>query len=171
MSETKTFIYEIGGKKYFQRPLVLGQIMQLIGLLKGLAIPKDIDVLGLVSMLGERLCPAIAIVLSSDEVSLKDKDIATVEAEIKFVISPEVAIQVVEDFFSCNPIASLFGKLSGMAESLSKKITTEDLSKTSSASLQEEISPKGGISYGDTASESAPPTSNTGSEKSSSESQ
>lgn len=147
----ETYTYEIGGKTYTQRPLVLGQISQLMSLMKGLIIPHDIDTLGLVSLLGNKLPQAVAVVLTPEGVSLKDKDVNALTAELEFEISPEQTIQVVEDFFVLNPIVSLLERLSGMTEKISKAMikTTETGLKSSSAPLPEEILPKETASSGD----------------------
>lgn len=162
--------YVIGGKKYIQKPLVLGQIMQLMELLKGVVIPKHIDTFGLISALGQHLGPALAIVLIPEGVALKDKDIKMLESEIVFEVTPEQVVEIIEHFFTLNPIASLLQKLSGMVESVSKKITKTGLSN-SPASLQAETSPKETTLSGDTLQKSASPSSPTGNEKSSSEKQ
>ncbi|MDA8104657.1 MAG: hypothetical protein M0Z71_04690 [Nitrospiraceae bacterium] len=170
MSEKREFKYTIGGKTYMQRPLVLGQIMQLMALLKGLVIPKGIGALGLVSLLGDRLPEAIAVVLVPEGVVLKDKDISALAEDIGFEIEPDTAIEVVENFFDLNPLSLILQKLSGMAEKIAGKIVATS-SVTSSASSPGETLPDGTKSYGDTPTKSASPISATGSEKSSSERQ
>ena len=142
MTEKKEFTYEIGGKKYIQKPMFLGQIRQLMNLMQGIVIPHDIDTMGLVSLLGDKLPLALAIVLTPEGVSLKDKDIHSLASEIEFEISPETSLQAVEDFFVCNPVPSLLERLGGMAEKISKAMSKETGLKNSSAPLPEEILPK-----------------------------
>lgn len=137
--------YEIGGKKYIQRPLVLGQVRQLMKLLQGLVFPKDINTIELIALLGDRLPQAIAIVLTPDGVNLKDKDINAIASDLEFEISPETTIEVIENFFDCNPIPSLLEKVSGMAQKIGKAMIKEQMetgSTPSSVSLLEETSPK-----------------------------
>ena len=128
------FKYEIGGKTYIQKPLVLGQISQLISLMKGLVIPHDIAPMGLVSLLGDKLPIAIAIVLTPEGMKLKDKDINALTDEIEFEISPEQTIQVIEDFFVCNPIVSLLEKLNEAVGKIGEKMKETGLSKSASSS-------------------------------------
>jgi hypothetical protein len=134
----KTFEYDIGGKKYIQRPLVLGQIRQLMRAIEGVRIPQDIDTIGLISALGDKLPIAIAIVLT-DETPLKDKNIDSLASQIEFEISPETTMQVVEDFFACNPIASLLERISGMANKISETIKVTGLEISSASSAEETL--------------------------------
>ena len=138
------FKYEIGDKTYIQRPLVLGQMRQLTNTIKGLVIPADVDTLGLISALGDKLPLAIAIVLTLDGAALKDKDIYALAADIEFEILPEQTLQVIEDFFECNPIASLLESIGKMTEGISKAMNKmrETGSNPSSASLPGEILPE-----------------------------
>lgn len=139
--------YEIGGKAYIQKPIVLGQIRQLTNLLKGVVMTGDINAAGLISVLGDKLPQAIAIVLNPAGEHLKDKDVNALAKEIEFEISPEQAIEVVNDFFTCNPIPSLLQKVSGMAEKITAKMKETGLSKSASSS-QAETSPSEMLSSG-----------------------
>lgn len=134
------FKYEIGGKTYTQKPLVLGQIRQLMNLMKGIVIPHDIDTPGLVSLLGDKLPQTIAVVITPEDMRLKDKDVKTLATEIEFEISPEQAIQVVEDFFDCNPIVSLLERLRKTAGKISEKMKETGLNKSASSSPVEILS-------------------------------
>lgn len=96
--------------------------MQLLDLLKGVSIPKGASILTIINSLGDRLPNALAIVLIPEEISLKDKDIDKLAKEIKFNISPEITMTVIEDFFDCNPIASLLERFSGLIVNLKAKI-------------------------------------------------
>ena len=142
MAEKKDFVYEIGEKLYLQKPLVLGQIRQMMKAIEGLVIPGEVNPLGLIPVLGDKLPLALAIVLTPEGVSLKDKDIHSLASEIEFEISPETSLQAVEDFFVCNPVPSLLERLGGMAEKISKAMSKETGLKNSSAPLPEEILPK-----------------------------
>lgn len=65
------FKYIIDGKTYIQKPLVLGQIRQLIGHLKGLEIKPGSSGVGIVFELGDQLPAALAIVLVEEGKSPK----------------------------------------------------------------------------------------------------
>ncbi len=164
--EQEKFTYTIGDRKYTQRPLVLGQINQLVALTRGVIFPKDANVAVLVGLLGNRLPKALAIVLIEDKPTvpsdckdfkyLRDRDIQAIADEIEFNVSPEISIQVIEDFFDCNPIASLSEKFAGLGEKILKFKKTEKGSSTPSASSSPEAtSPKETPSSGASPSPSA----------------
>ncbi|MCL4492336.1 MAG: hypothetical protein M1510_10650 [Nitrospirae bacterium] len=162
MSEKKECTYEIGGKKYLQRPLVLGQAQQLLEVLEGISFNRGMNTMGIISALGNKISKAIAVVLIEDGVTLEAKDVDKMEQEIKFKLSLKTTIQVVEDFFGCNPVALLLQRLNGMAEKIAGNMEKTG-SENSSASSQGATLPGGTESYGDTPTKSASPTSDTGS--------
>jgi len=108
--------YVIGDKTYTQKPLVLGQVKQLLDLLKDVEIPGDIDALGLVTILGDKLPLALAIVLAEKGKSLRGKDIPELADEIEFEVTPEQTLEITDDFFLINPISSVLEKLTGIIE-------------------------------------------------------
>jgi len=126
MEEIKEkYKYEIGGVVYEQKKLVLGQINQLIGLLKEVNIPAEATAMNLITALGDKLPLAIAIVLHKPEVKLKDKDIKEVADEIEFEMSPELALEVIEDFFDLTHISSLLEKVGKTVEKVAEKMKME----------------------------------------------
>lgn len=132
--------YVIGDKEYIQKPLVLGQIKQLLDLLAGVSIPADATALGMVSAIGDKLPLALAIVLSEKGKSLRGKDIPALADEIEFAISPEQTLEVTDDFFLINPISSVLEKAAAMMEKLPDRIGRETGIPTglpNSASLSE----------------------------------
>lgn len=141
--------YEIGGKPYIQKRLVLGQLMQLSRLLNGMAFPASPGVTDVIVTLGHRLPLALAIVLIPEDVELKDKDISVIAAEIEFTIDPETAIRAVNDFFDCNPISSLLEQLVGMSERI-KGAMERTNGTNSSAPSQAETLQNTTASSGDT---------------------
>ena len=150
----KEYRYEIGGKVYVQRTLVLGQVRQLTGLLQELRIePEKFDAAGLLALLGERLPEALAIVLTEEGKSPRDKDLKALAEELEFSIDAETVVKVIEDFFSCNPAASLFDRLAGVVRKVNPQAATG--SKTPASSSQAETSPAGTPSSGNTPSRSA----------------
>lgn len=144
------FIYEIGGKTYIQAPLVLGQFQQLMKLLEGVVFSGELTPLSLMRIIGDKLPQAMAIVLTPENIKLKDKDIHALASELAFEIPPEIVLQVIEDFFDCNPIPSLLERIGTMAEKISHAMIKTG-SMNSSASSREEISRKETVSSGDTA--------------------
>ncbi|OGP65792.1 MAG: hypothetical protein A3K22_00970 [Deltaproteobacteria bacterium RBG_16_42_7] len=130
--------YKIGGKTYTQKPLVLGQMRQLMSLLQGIVLPPDkINTFGVIFLLGNKLPAAIAIVLIPEGTNLKDKDVNVLAKEIEFEISPEQTIEVINDFFTCNPLASLFKNISEMAEKITAQMQETLLNKSASSSPAE----------------------------------
>ena len=103
--------YEINGKTYIQKPLVLGQIGQLALCLNGLSIPSDGNPVGMIMKLGDRLNQAIAVVLREEGKPLRDKDIEAMTAEFEDSIDAQTQLSVVKDFFDCNPITFLLETL------------------------------------------------------------
>ena len=73
MEEKKVFEYEIGGKKYTQGALVLGQLEQLLPIAEGVTVQGDSEALEVIRLLGDKISTAIAIVLRADKEHLKDK--------------------------------------------------------------------------------------------------
>jgi len=112
--ELTEFTYQTIDKTYIQRPLVMGQVRQLVNLLQGIAIPSDIKPFQLMEQLGDKLYPVIAVVLTEPGKRLQDKDISALAAELEFAVTPEQGLEIIEDFFTCNPIVSLLERLSGM---------------------------------------------------------
>lgn len=153
--------YQIGGKTFVQKPVVLGQFRLLTPIVSGIAIGADATAAGLVAVLGERLPEALAIVLVEDGANVREamKDASRAErsAEIEWTIDPETAVEVISDFFECNPISSLSEKITGMAgkltDQLKPKKTVMELNPSSSLS-PEATSPEETGSSGEQKSES-----------------
>lgn len=107
------YTYEINGKKYLQKKLVLGQIGPLAQLLSDVRFMAT-DPLGLMAALGESLPEALAIVLVPEGVHPADKDMAAVRRDLYEADIEAVALQVIEDFFVCNPLPSLLERVTGI---------------------------------------------------------
>lgn len=157
------FSYEIGGKAYIQRPLVLGQMRQLMTLMDGVIIIPETGATGLAAALGDKLSQALAIVLVEEgaTLSLKDRNIEAIADDLEYTVTLETTMQVVEDFFICNPIASSLERLTGMMIAARRKMVKQTGLKKSASSSAEEISPKEMPSSGDTPQKSASPGSDT----------
>lgn len=121
----KEYLYEIGGKTYKQLPLKMGQVNQIISLLKDVNLPANITALSLITLLGDKLSQAIAIVLHDPDVSLKDKDVQQLAKDIEFEMEPDIALGVIEDFFDITPISLLLEKVGKTIEKISDKMQTE----------------------------------------------
>ena len=153
--EQEKFSYTIGGKKFVQRPLVLGQILLLTTLLKGLPEMMSLGPNALITTMGHRMPDALAIALIPEDSKMSDKSNEGkrrfLAEEISFSIDADTVVKVVEDFFDCNPIVSLMEKLSGATEKIAgqiKELKTKQ-STPSAQSSPEETSPSATTSSGD----------------------
>jgi len=144
--------YEIGGKVYTQRPLVLGQIGQLVDALRDFTLPARANAVDLAMALDDKLPGLLAIVLGVEGLPMQDKDITAMTEELRYSVPAETAIKMVDDFFVCNPIASLAEKTSGWMEILTAWILAKYGSTTSSSCSAAETSPDGTQSNGDSLS-------------------
>ncbi len=150
--DKKEFTYEINGKTYIQRPLVLGQIGQITEVLKGIEITQGMGIEQIVQLLGDRLPAAMAVVLTEKGKKVRDKNLPALTEAMQDDMDVGTAIEVMDHFLSLNPIASAFGKLTGIMAGITKAATG---SRTSSSQSPEETSRSGTTSSGDTHSESA----------------
>ncbi len=153
------FKYEIGGKTYIQKPLVLGQIEQMIDILEGINLPKSKSPKAIKDSLGDRLHLAIAIALVEEGKPVKRdlEEIKTIAEDLHWTINGETSLKVIEDFFACNPIASFWERLKGMMTKLGMEIKVIKVkSGRSSSSSPEETSQSETPSSGDSARPNAP---------------
>jgi len=150
--------YDIGGKTYIQKPLVLGQLRQLLAVLKEVEIPADANVPCLIDVLGAHLPDALAVILNPEGISPRDKELGALADEIEFTITPEQIFEVVDDFFGCNPLPSLLDRVGVAAEAIKASMSKTE-SRPWPSSSPEEISPAAMKSCGDSPMESADPGS------------
>ena len=95
--------YEINGKTYIQRPMVLGQVKQLVDAMQGVVIPPGAGVADIAGILGDRLANCAAAVLQPEGVQHKDKDIKAMSAEFSEHLDLEQADKIIDDFFALTP--------------------------------------------------------------------
>ena len=145
------FEYEIGGRKFVQKALVLGQVKLLISTIRGVALPRDATPASLVIALGDKVADVLAIVLSEEGIPLKNKKLRDVQDLIEENLSIEQSIGMVEDFFDCNPIASISEAMIGLAKKVEQVMTakvSKEPSTESVSPLVEETLPSETISSG-----------------------
>ncbi len=82
----KEYIYKIGDKEYHMYGLKMGQVHQLLDLLKDVDMPQELTVATLITSLGPALKEAIAVILHVPGVELRDKNITEIAEEITFKI-------------------------------------------------------------------------------------
>ncbi|MCK9420208.1 MAG: hypothetical protein M0R70_12600 [Nitrospirae bacterium] len=146
------FKYTIADKNYIQRPLVLGQINQLMAVVKGVVFPKDANATTLIALLGNRVHAALAIVLlKEDEVFgkskqaigdyMRDRDIKAIADDLEFCTEAETIMLVINDFFDCNPTQSLLEMFGKIKEKLILKVqqAKPGLIKSPSSSPEETL--------------------------------
>lgn len=146
----KPFHYEIGGRTFIQRKLVLGQVQQLIRLLAGVEFAGPLDILSVIYALGNKFPQAVAICITEEGASPRDKNVGELAPWIEYEADIETTVQVVEDFFTLNPTSSVLKILSGLVSRVKAKISGPTTSDSSSASSPEAISQNGTRSSGDT---------------------
>ena len=105
--------YKIGDKVYIQKPLVLGQLQQLLTLLSDIKIDTPTP-MGIVASLGEKLHTALAIVLCEEGQSLKDKDVEKLAEELKDAVDIETVLEIIEDFFAFNKLNLISQKITNI---------------------------------------------------------
>lgn len=150
------FTYDIEGRIYVQRPLVLGQIKQLFEILQDVRIPADAGTFGLIQALGDRLFAALAVVLTEKGESPRDKDLVSLADTLSFSVTAEIVLKVIEDFFACNPVFSLLERLTGAMEQISANLGPIG-SMSLSSSWPPGTSRGETVSSGDADGTSAPP--------------
>jgi hypothetical protein len=162
--------YEINGKTYVQKKLVLGQVKQLQKLLKEVKFAGSVTTMDFITSIGERLSEALAIVLIPVSVEaprrdenlsgfepLRNKNVLELASELEDGMDLELAMQVINDFFVCNPIASILEGFNAMLEGIGKGIAKTGLTNSSSSSAAETL-PKETPSNGDSPSTNANPS-------------
>ena len=114
-------IYEIGGRKYVQKPLVLGQWKQLLTTIK---FPEGgaMTVQTITGMIGESMDTAIAIMICEEGKSLKEKNIDELAEAIRYELDMDTSMQIVEDFFLLNDLTSLVTRVAGIMVSMSNRM-------------------------------------------------
>jgi hypothetical protein len=108
MSDLKT--YEIAGKTYEQRPLVYGQLLQLVTMMQenDCATPPD--------LLQVNVPLVLAVVLTEQGKNPRDKDLSALAVELSYAMPVEQIAEVVRDFFVNGRIGEQMQALAGLAQ-------------------------------------------------------
>lgn len=142
--EQKPCTYIIGDKTYVQRELTLGQVNQLSKVIKHIVFPDQLNPAALIFAFGDLLPKAFAVVLCEEDAIkgksgkeikdyLRTRDLEILASDIEWSIKMLQNIQVIEDFFGCNPTDSLFERFAGLIAKLRQKINEKETSSTPSA--------------------------------------
>lgn len=136
--------YVIGGKRFFQKELVWGQVKQVLTEIKGVDLPSSTTTKDVLKIFEDKLPRLVAIVLEQEGVSLKEKNIDDLVYFFEWELSTKLIEEIVEDFFGFNPILSWSEKMQkGIGEgtrSFEKYLGTEIGSTETSPLSAEETS-------------------------------
>jgi hypothetical protein len=135
-------IYETGGRRYVQRPILLGQIRLLLPLVSGIAVHPDMSELDLISQLGDRLPAALAIILVEESAAdlraaMQSEALSARTEDLAWSVGPETALEVITDFFELTPISSIGAKIAAALKQLSARLPKTNSNPPSSNSAAE----------------------------------
>jgi hypothetical protein len=144
--------YQIGERSYVQRPLVLGQLQQLLPFLGSVKVKRGeiSDLMGMFSN-GNRISAALAVVLIDEGITVREALDRVEEraVEIHYSITADQILEVLEDFFVCNRSSSVLERLLTLVVNLKAEIERANgTSKAFCTKSPVEISPEGTTSYG-----------------------
>lgn len=118
--------YNIKGRVFQQKQLVLGQLELLVDLLKDVGLEKGLTNLEILKVLGGKMPRAMAIVLLEDgctmnKVEMKEDEKAVeVEGIRKLTdffannVDISLALKVIADFFVCTPMTDIMQSLASL---------------------------------------------------------
>ncbi len=105
--------YDIGGKTFELKPLVLGQIKQISELFEDVNLlelfEKDLDVF--IKVVSRKLPRFLAIILREPDKSLKEKNIDELSEFFEENVGIDLAMRIIKDFFKVNEIRSLIQQI------------------------------------------------------------
>jgi hypothetical protein len=143
--------YEIAGRKYVQRPIVLGQLRLLAPVLAGIEV-KSRSAAELISVIGAKLADALAVVLVEEgariEEAMEPENLEKRSGVLEWSLTPETAIEVAEDFFGMNRVSSTGERIAAALETLMPERTQTTGSNPSSSGCARETSPSASESSG-----------------------
>lgn len=128
------FEYQIGEKTYEQKALVWGQVQQLTSLLKGISFSQGMTRTDLIGVIGDKMTTALAIVLTEKGKSPKGKNLEELAEEIAFDAPAELVVQIIEDFFACNPTQLYLEKLAKLIGGIAEQVNQQIISTEQSSS-------------------------------------
>jgi hypothetical protein len=130
--------YDIGGKTYIQRPLLVGQLESLMERASSLTI-TSLDPKSVIHALGGKINYILATIMIPEGVPVKKRDIDAIEEQLDEYLDLKTATEIVTDFFVFNPASLLLGTIKEMVARVSESVEaltilkskSEDLSKNS----------------------------------------
>lgn len=133
--------YEINGKKYTQRKMVLAQLLLLTAAMEGIIL-TSFRPFALLAAFGDKLLPTLAILLlpagcvTPD--AIKERNLQEIAADLE-AAPVDLLMEIVNDFLDCNRPSWILEQMG----SLLGKIFPAIGSISSSAALPTETSPAG----------------------------
>jgi hypothetical protein len=143
--------YVIGGKRYVQNKLSWGQVLHVVGLLRGADLRQAGGIFGVIEALGPKLPELLAVALVPEGQSPERTPEELAETAAALAANPEVMFEALSDFFVCNPVVSLAEKMTGTIQTITAalKPTSPPPSSRPSASSPTATSPNAAPSSGE----------------------
>ena len=116
--------HKIGDRVYVQDKPVLGQVKQLAALFKKLQIPVGSSYSDLAGLLGENITEFMAIILTQKGTKLRDKDIKEEEQFLDENVDIEMAMEIIESFFTVVPLNSIAERITLIAQKMTTTTST-----------------------------------------------
>ena len=107
--------YTIGEKVYFQRPLLVGQIVPLLDALQGIVF-ESLGAMDIIRQLGPKLNEVLAVILIPEGVNIKNRDISEIEDHLENNLDVITALQIVSDFFAFSPPSLMLKEVSRLID-------------------------------------------------------
>ena len=152
MSEQSVKSYEIAGKVYEQRELVLGQWRQLNRILGDIPLPEKINPRSLVQAIADHIHMVLAVILVEKGMAVVDKpiDLEPLAHHLEFSMTDDQVAEVIVDFFTEHPIASVLNTIDRVAKRVMRSLleNQETGLKQPSSSLPEVTGQNGTASSG-----------------------
>lgn len=111
----KSASYLINGNNYCFKPLVIGQIKQLIGV-EVKDLPDNDDDMFNYLLKEVSTSKILAVILHPKDFSIMEKDTETLESEIDFTLTPTEIETMVTDFFVQCPLEEIQGDIMKVAK-------------------------------------------------------
>jgi hypothetical protein len=107
------YTYEIAGKTYIQRPLVLGQLKQLSAVMKH-EIPSEINMMGVIDILSDVFPDILAISLTEGDTPIKEKNIPALTALFREFVDIGMIVKIMNGMFCLEPGIFLLSDTAGL---------------------------------------------------------
>jgi hypothetical protein len=131
--------YEIGGKIFIQRPLLVGQLVPLVTRTDGVII-NSLDAKSVVSTLGDKLNSVLAVIMIPEGVDVKSRDLDEIERHLDNYLEVSTATEIVGFFFDSTPPSLLLSLIKIMMGKMATAVETAlDLTKLSVDSFKTSV--------------------------------